>query len=315
MTETYSIYASLNFQHQYFSNGILKGVELRPSASAQVMMQMYGLLFRPEPGGFLLARRQEAPAVPQEAEFWFWLRFTDPYFFNYTSGPSGIAADGVYLFDVKAADAGQVPVSWTAVPVRPVTFSYPVTPEMTEVNIVNQATGATWYATSFAAGSRTSVSVFLGGAPEGLYTVNGGAEPWNFFLLPTGNPDGAQALVRVTPPATAGATFSVSFIARQTFWKYILVPGPNRNGNKQYTITGQGMNFSTCSPSSGNTDMISEAPVLFSEVPGVKLQLVEVNGNGQKVVLPDLPFPSPRMMRKGTGDNSNTYYAETYVYL
>jgi hypothetical protein len=274
----------------------------------------------------ILLYRQGDTTAQMTSKLRFWVRFSDPYFFHYTDGPLGVVPGSVYYFTTKdagtAAEGQPVPLNnpWTAIAVRTPFFDYPVTPDVTGVTIVNQDNGNTYFSATVQKAGATSVPVNLSGAPEGMYTLNDGTQTVSFFLAQKTAAAVPAALLEIDLAGTGSVSYSLAFSPRQTIWKYQLIPG-STNGGKQYAITsGNGVTFSpsTTDPVSGNPQIVSEQPIALLQVPKLRLQLVEMNGDSgssKKVLIPDLPSPPPANLRPGPSTDINQVYSETYVYL
>lgn len=73
------------FQHGYYDGEICTDLSFQPSSRAKFLLKNYNLIFKPRPGGFVLAVNSDKDfsnliyREPFELDFEF--RFTNPHFF------------------------------------------------------------------------------------------------------------------------------------------------------------------------------------------------------------------------------------------
>jgi|GEM_PF-6408651 len=314
MKEVFSIGSTLRFVHGFFADQQLRGIQITPCASSLLYMDAYGILLRLPASELLLLYRQGGTAL--SGKLYFWLSFTDPYFFHYTDGPMGKPADGAYLFSTSAlaADGTTLQNSWTTVPVRTAVFDYPVSSAAT-ISITAKATGKSWFTASVPAANPGFVTINISSAPEGMYVLSDGKTSSDFFLARSAPAANVSGLIEIALPGNASQPYTLEFAPRAAYWKYRIIS--SKSTGKQYSVTsGNGITFSE-STSGDGPEIVSDQPVVFREVPQLRLQLVELNGdngNQKKVIIPDLSFPSPKTLRKDAS-GTNQLYSETNVYL
>jgi hypothetical protein len=97
---------TVEFKHGYFGRQADTPLSVSPSDSSIRVMTGHGLWWKERPGGFFLmydsrhagSDRTREAVLREGVVLRFLLRLKDPYFFNYTEGPSPVAGRNIYYF-------------------------------------------------------------------------------------------------------------------------------------------------------------------------------------------------------------------------
>jgi len=93
MKYAYEVLVNISFSHTYFSNKVFAGLVFTPSSSTQLLFLNYGLLFKPNYGGFTIAydanfngeKRSREEVVSSIVDCRFTATLNDFNFYNYTA--------------------------------------------------------------------------------------------------------------------------------------------------------------------------------------------------------------------------------------
>jgi hypothetical protein len=93
MKYAYEVLVNISFSHTYFSNKVFAGLVFTPSSSTQLLFLNYGLLFKPNYGGFTIAydanfngeKRSREEVVSSIVDCRFTATLMDFNFYNYTA--------------------------------------------------------------------------------------------------------------------------------------------------------------------------------------------------------------------------------------
>jgi hypothetical protein len=93
MKYAYEVLVNISFSHTYFSNKVFAGLVFTPSSSTQLLFLNYGLLFKPNYGGFTIAydanfngeKRSREEVVSSIVDCRFTATLKDFNFYNYTA--------------------------------------------------------------------------------------------------------------------------------------------------------------------------------------------------------------------------------------
>ena len=327
--------------HDYYQDGLARGLKISPTRSAMSQMTRFkGQLFT-NPGHFgVVAPIVETPdfpdgqlSLPLGMSASFILETPDPNFFNLTEIDF---VPGNILYANNLAPDGGVPI-FQSLPLKEdiVSLKLKNGPDRilkVEVETFDQRT--VMVRDVYSAGPLATYSVDLTAFPEGAYRVNittpARVETFPFFkskALSWSRPLGVFEWFGPTAPPTTGESwqtesYTLQFQARRTYWNYYVVQRNWLHMESPFIdatpVEGETVGFSQPQESNlpdGQTAVLftSSNSLPFRQVPDWEISL-RSNGEKKGVLL---PYASPDLIGLGKppGFTEDVNFTNIYVYL
>lgn len=114
MRAAFDTLLKVQFNHNYFSDGLFSGFSIKISDGTLRLLNNAGLLFKPQPSGFYILYDQNSAGLPRTKEevkqenirLEFFLNVNDPYFYGYTEDMPDDIANSVFYFH-NSSNTGQ----------------------------------------------------------------------------------------------------------------------------------------------------------------------------------------------------------------
>ncbi|UGQ48184.1 hypothetical protein [Massilia endophytica] len=298
---------SIQCVHPYFGTGPCTVLSLAPTSSCQGLMQQYGLVFRPTPGGGTMyySDAQLAGTYASLQPLDFIVSNSDPALINYsaidqsslsdTPDAKLLLADSIFYADNLASASGAMMPAFadSALALRPAAFPLALAAPASSatIDLVDPLRQVRWSQLTPQA-PQSTLDIALNQLPAGRYQLQlNGASQLDFYLLaqPTARRFGMLAVYPGGPlqaplmgqgcPAIAAdghlscPQYTFTLAPRATVWRYHLFSNTLQLGAWSVQATaaqgGSAPAFVCTNPDSGTAPWIfeSQQPIALAAVP------------------------------------------------
>ncbi len=280
----FDILFSIKVHHAYFKDELCRGLTFTPSTPTARLMQKTGLLMKKQESGFsvfyendrLEAMKMYLDDPIDPFRFIFSGRSEDPLFFNYTQ--PGREQDDIMFFSSPPAGGSNRP---------------PVAADMQNLQ-------------------QTDSDPAPPGAAGILSEMPAGRPPHFIIAI---HPDTNKNLLFSEQGLPLGSRFQLTFSARSTFWKYIVLgkkaSAPltiiDKNGVVTFTKTNVPMSLSNRSACA----FISDRALCFCDIPTCRFELKDTSSHASLVK--KLPAASPDIIFKTDLSDSSAWLSEIFI--
>jgi hypothetical protein len=317
MTTSYKVLCSVVMQHSYFTDGQLRELEVRPTASTAARLRQAGLLIKHQPSGFVLlyASSSAASQSPRRLHkvpapvfpLVFSLTPHDPYFLNYSDLPLLKAPGYVYCLGTwagpasRSLQAGPVVAGGDQLLLRPLVFEIPVVAGAIELRPYPVGDSI---APLEGPANATSLTFDVRRWGSGRYQLQiGTEEPEVFYAdadLAAARPWGLLGLEATVLDGDPAPCYSLCFGARSTVWQYQLVGRRPLPARLTIETNTPGLHFAQVAPAPAGVQLTfraSTAQPLAQRYAGLYYQLVLPPAAGSSapptILHPALPHAGP----------------------
>jgi hypothetical protein len=342
MKQSFAHILTLFIRHQYFSGGLFKPMVVSLSNVSQRIIQNFGLLIKPFPGGFhLLSSNPDLPGMTDASEpLQFYFRCSDPKSINYTELPAYSLSDRILYFNnlEEYGEEGEKGIRLHGDEFTGHNELVPVVHEkisITDHNSVENyrftdASGDEISSQNISPSFQNGSSFHVFDLPTGLILFHSEKnDVKRFFHYDHVVWKKPFAVFELFPGKLfhqfykkGKVDYSINFSNRKTIWKYFLTD-PVYNSFKNLSIINKGKDPVFNSPQKELIHSNSEALVFESKnkIPLAEqmdehFQLVDnySAGNGKgKVVLKKLPGASADQLYRDEAKTNETFYSHIFI--
>lgn len=346
MSLQYRLLFKLLLQHDYFPEEECSVIDIVPSSSTMRVMNALDLRHVQRDSGVELFYGERAasgaPLLELEGalRLSFWLRPTDPLFFNYTDLPLTKVPGFVYhasnledgsTFGFPAAGVKHLPLrsSHLQVTAEKVDTSVVLTDELD--HLIQSTDDALADGPEFRL-AEDGLTANLSLLPAGEYRISGAGAPEVFVPATDGYQQGDLGLLTIYVGDLAGrgtrmlangtvspGEYTIAFGARATRWRYHLIG----EGFHNFSIVGEDFPVSAppkqrVLPNGGvATVLASQRPLHLRQRPQIRLQL-HADGTDDRPAIAPMPLPAAsadRIIPDPEATDGEAFFSDIYVYL
>ncbi|PPK88078.1 hypothetical protein CLV84_1041 [Neolewinella xylanilytica] len=339
MEIAFSPLLNIYLHHPYFTTGVNPAIEVVPFGPTEGLLRHYQLRWHRRDYGYTLyygtTGNRTPPLMdpPVSVLLTFLLRSGDPLFSNYTDLPiDDPAASGYYFSSWETVNGELSPAASNRHPVFPPSFLLPdLSPD--ELTLRDAAGNAHDEGTILGTEDE-SVRIDLSQSAPGRYILFQAGTPYLTFIggshsLPPGAIGLLQCLVSMETHPTAVTDLTLSFAARSTRWRYLVVDSATEESE---TVT---FSIKEASPPAGASavafveapetrrlangqeavELVADTPVALRQRPERQFQLNRSATSGSGTETMTLPLPSAGPSRIIPDPGKETYFSDLFIYL
>ncbi|MEQ3656378.1 MAG: hypothetical protein ABNH00_10980 [Dokdonia sp.] len=342
MEEQFIHIATVLFEHEYFTNGVLETVEVTAQTKTLRTLKNLGILIKPFKGGIhMLTSNVEGLSTFTE-DLRFEMRCRDAYFINYTTLPQFQPAQDICYFSNKEsqemAESPKLGLHESFVGKKDILTAY------TEAVVLDSFHPDSNYTFETAAGvldawqvQQPNVSenkfIFYN-VPEGIVQVKGTrSEPENFYYSPDVLWHKPIGIIEIAPhqlykhykAKTTTVQYVVTFAARQTFWEYYFSYDTLASlENIAIIKSNKQQDFKHVGTDQNSMIYRAAAPRKLSQTNQENLQLAHnfspqtVLDRSYDLIINQLPIPSPNQLFPNSDNPSDptaALYSRIYIHF
>ncbi len=333
---------TFEIQHQYFEHNACPAFQLLPTPTSQRIMKNYGIRIQKQGNRYLayatIAAEQKIwDELPTQEDLFFELINTDPYFDNYTEVPLSITEEKVLYLTNKQVENRFISEEncspTTYLPVKGLRFNVPVPKNKATTVVIKDHKGQEVF-------SQTShlqqqiVSVNISALDTGVYEIWIDNQLSKKFIGSSEiNTTKCYGIVHIQMPIIVASLkenaipiLNVDFLARATYWQYIIMPP----SDKKITIQEmhiEGITDTTYKNIGTTTEIGGKEATVFLSEDKQKLQQKAAEHSVLKIqytndfsdTLLDLdikiPIPKPQHIMTQQENNEDVFYSQTIIYV
>ncbi len=341
MEITYSPLLHIYLRHAYFTSGINQAMEVAPFGPTAALLRQFQLRWQQRDFGYTLFYETSGNRPPPLLNsagpvlLTFTLRPRDPLFTNYTALPlNGTEAASYYFSNWETSDGQLTPSLANRHRVLPPSFVLrDLSPD--DLSIRDAADNEHGEGT-IQAMEGLSVRIDLSSSAPGRYTLFQGTEPYLTFIggshpLPPGDVGLLQCLVSIDSLPASVTDLSLSFDARLTRWRYLLVESATEEAETvTYSIKEESpppdvptVAFveapATRRLANGQeaVELVADTPVALRQRPERQFLLSKSAASASGTETTTLPLPAPAASRiiPGPDPENEAYFSDLFIYL